>query len=325
MVNRPYLFYPLSSNVNGHTEVNSKVLESYYAVHGGDSLVEWAKAEGVHEARTRYHAIGHAVGKLLFEREGALAIESCGDAFDWGCLHEVVGFMQEALGPDSLDQAAEQCRSLNGKRRVGQCIHGLGHGLVYETGYELGKINEVMKVCDKFSPERPIPWTLSCHGGAMMEYNERFLLGGDMGSNRRSVNRDNPFDVCDSMQDTAHKKVCILISPLRIHSDLFQSFSRPSVLASLGSTCDTLKQLDLRETCYGGIGLSVGLNANLRPESVVSLCESASDVPLYQKRCIQFAANRFVYARKRTEAAKICALVESDQQRRCDPEYLQIY
>jgi hypothetical protein len=152
------------------------------------------------------HRIVHNIGSAVFARlDGdvaktfAVGSATCASGYYHGVLERAF------VGIDSKAGLAKAARSLclgNGMRRRGfldyQCRHGLGHGLMIQTGYDLPT---ALALCSRLGTR----WDeVSCTGGAFMEnVSTRF------GFRSRWLSDDQPLYPCNDVR-LRYRRSCYL-------------------------------------------------------------------------------------------------------------------
>ncbi|MBI5613352.1 hypothetical protein HY947_00335 [Candidatus Gottesmanbacteria bacterium] len=118
--------------------------------------------------RIDIHLLGHAIGDELFIQKGARGIWDCTQEFRNACSHSIVVGLFMKDGEQSLGQIADICRNApGGSGAYAMCFHGLGHGILSATGYDL---ENAVILCKKTStPEKNNREGGECVGGAIME------------------------------------------------------------------------------------------------------------------------------------------------------------
>jgi hypothetical protein len=128
------------------------------------------------EIRLSCHPIVHAVGRELFQGVGTIhgAFRFCDQTCQSGCYHGAVerflwGNARDANAPPHVNRAilqkkaAEACAPSEALRIRYQCLHGLGHAILYFSRYRL---TDALEICDQL----PDTWSRrSCYGGVFME------------------------------------------------------------------------------------------------------------------------------------------------------------
>ncbi len=147
---RPYLA--------GHSTTDAlRLIEQYSAEHA--------------DLRVGCHPIVHAVGRETFRVRGSVhaGFAACDGTCHSGCYH---GVIERFLGPTSgghvshVDlerKVADVCRGDFEPFVKFQCVHGIGHALLFFTGYQL---DHALGVCDRMGDRRT---QRICYGGVFME------------------------------------------------------------------------------------------------------------------------------------------------------------
>jgi len=124
------------------------------------------------------HLLTHIIGGILYDNLGLEGIIICRFDFGYGCFHELFGQAMQQAGFSVLTILNDYCLDLSG-RRIEQCQHGIGHGmLAYIGGYEYSSLVEALEICKKYTSLSPY----GCTGGVFMEYNFRDI--GEETNNR---------------------------------------------------------------------------------------------------------------------------------------------
>jgi hypothetical protein len=210
------------------------------------------------------HRISHFIGAAALERfDGNIA-----KTFSLGSAACVSGYyhgiLERAfLGITSKPSLVEAARSLcaaEGIRRRGfldyQCRHGLGHGLMIQTGYDLPL---ALSLCARLGTG----WDRkACAGGAFMEnINTRF------GFRSSWLDDTDPLYPC-RLVGAPDKRSCYLRSSWRILVLEGGSFEKTAAAcAQLGSW---------ESTCFQGYGRDAAENARYAPSKTIRLCRLAA-------------------------------------------------
>ncbi len=206
------------------------------------------------------HLLGHAIGDILYKQEGLKGIEICTNDFRNACSHTIVVGLFMDKGEGALPEIADVCRlAPGGPGAYTMCFHGLGHGILAYTGYDVPK---AVGLCNKTgTPQYRGREAAECIGGIVME-----TIGGGFHDKalwekqrQKYLKKENPLSLCsaDFMPKDA-KSMCYL-------------YLTPYLFEAVGGslfrlTDDDLKKafklcgaIDLSENpnldaCYGGFG-----------------------------------------------------------------------
>jgi hypothetical protein len=158
------------------------------------------------------HRIAHMIGSAALARydgDVARAFVEGSAVCSSGYYH---GLLERAFaGVSSKDELAGVARELCNKPEITrttyheyQCLHGLGHGLMIHTGYQLPFS---LSVCDRLRDE----WEqTSCTGGVFMEN-----ISSSYGIESRWVKEDDLVYPCTAVE-RRHKLYCYLLVTSRI-------------------------------------------------------------------------------------------------------------
>lgn len=210
------------------------------------------------------HRIAHTIGSAALARfRGNVAktfsegSASCASGYYHGILERAfVGVASEA-------RMATVARSLctgAGIRRRGyldyQCRHGLGHGFMIQTGYDLPL---ALSLCARLETR----WDeVSCTGGAFMEN-----LNTSLGYRSRWLDDEDPVDPCNRVE-LRHRRSCYLRSTTRI----LQLNGLDWALAA--KTCASIESRWV-SYCFRSYGRDVAGDTRYAPAKVLSLCRLA--------------------------------------------------
>lgn len=121
----------------------------------GTTLLEALQKQGSISPSEDDHQISHKIGRKTAEIYGMTgeAFVSCPTSYNYGCQH---GFFEYALGRSESPKAAAEkiCESLvntHSEKFIFYCYHGVGHGVLMATAYDLDK---GIATCDSFGTTR---------------------------------------------------------------------------------------------------------------------------------------------------------------------------
>jgi hypothetical protein len=163
--------------------------------------------------RSSCHPVSHAIGRQTFVVHGTIdsSFAACDQTCIAGCYH---GVMERFLRGDSDSQGVISLSEIQAKAVTAcaptlknpykfQCLHGLGHAIMYYTGYSL---KPSLTVCDALSED----WDRrSCWGGVFMEN----IVGAD--SSLRDLSPTDYQYPCDSV-DPKYGNECYMIQTSRM-------------------------------------------------------------------------------------------------------------
>ncbi len=207
---------------------------------------------------TDLHLLGHIVGEVLYQQQGANGIQICTQDFRNACSHSIVVGLFTDKGEDALNEIKEACKKApGGLGAYTMCYHGLGHGILAYEGYELPKTIELCKktgTAEHENKEYP-----ECVSGAVME----IISGGGHDQQLWAAQRpkylkaNNPFYICSSdlMPKEARGRCYDYITPYLweavggdINNPTKEDFQKSFKL------CNQIAEVDYKNICFGGFG-----------------------------------------------------------------------
>ncbi|MDQ3888963.1 MAG: cytochrome c [Actinomycetota bacterium] len=242
---------------------------------------------------TDCHRIAHMIGAATlarFDGDVGRAL-AAGSATCWsGYYHGVVERGLAGVGDEKLAEAARALCE-DEKLRAGpafvlyQCVHGLGHGLMITTGYDLPLS---LRVCDRLAAR----WDRqSCTGGVFMEN-----LSSSYGVRSRWLRDDDLIYPCDDVAER-HKLYCYLMVTSRI---------LPAVRYDWRKTARICRESEPRwvATCFQSLGRDASGETRQNAREIVRICALAQD---RERECI-YGAVRDVASNDASpqRAARVC-------------------
>lgn len=152
-------------------DVSSRAVEKYFndlADKKGAQYAFTVLKKSTIKNRIDTHTLGHLIGYKLYDQKGLSGITKCTPEFTYSCFHGVIISAFVTEGISVANKLAVICASDPAKSDLYQmCYHGLGHGAVAYTNYNLEKAIEFCKEkrLDKYNNLA----YKSCVAGAVME------------------------------------------------------------------------------------------------------------------------------------------------------------
>ncbi|MDP3769637.1 MAG: hypothetical protein Q8R40_01695 [bacterium] len=204
------------------------------------------------------HLVAHEVGTVLYQEQGALGIRICTEDFRNACSHSVVVGLFRDKGETALPSIADACRKApGGSGAYTMCFHGLGHGILAYTGYNL---EQTVSICKKTGTAgynfREYP---ECVGGSIME-----IIGGVHDAALREkqakkyLSKENPLSPCslNFIDDTA-RPICYLYLTPHLFVSAGADLGNPTTenFTKAFTFCAHIASSDVdRDACYAGFG-----------------------------------------------------------------------
>jgi hypothetical protein len=241
------------------------------------------------------HRIVHTIGSASLARfDGnvpkafALGSSSCWSGYYHGILERAF------TGVSSLDGLGEAAREIcdgDDIRRTTflyyQCVHGLGHGLMIRSAYDLPFS---LKVCDKLATD----WDqTACTGGVFMEN-----ISSTYGVKSKWIKEDDPVYPCQTVKER-HKLYCYLMVTSRINELNGYDWKKTSAV------CRGVEE-NWVTTCFESYGRDASGFTRQNPRKAARLCSFAKG---YAGSCLYGAARDMTsnYANG-VQAGKLCSL-----------------
>lgn len=249
------------------------------------------------------HPRAHDLGRVSYTLFGAAAFSLSGHECQSGGYHGATeALFRERGTADLRSQIPLVCGSNLNRFFRHQCIHGVGHGLMAWTNYEL---LEALEICDRLSgavdPQ-------SCYSGVFME-NVVGGLSGAMG-HFTSYLSDDPHFPCDILEDR-HVAPCYFYQTSRMVQLFAGDFQQVAVACSQAPA--TAQRL-----CFQSMGRDIGGASRKNPRQAIRLCAFVED-SRYHLDCLEGAVqDSFWDVGADDDALTFCGLVaEGDEKRRC--------
>lgn len=221
---------------------------------------------------TDVHVLAHFIGDVHYKTYGAKGIASCTEKFHYGCSHSIVVGLFTDKGESALEEIATVCQNApGGVAAYLQCFHGLGHGILVYTGYDVAR---TAKICQATDADDTEPYeSAECIGGAIME-----IVGGGFHdkttwTQQKGVylNTEAPLALClsDKIPEKAKRTCFSYVTPFLAESAGGTLWEKdPAILRQAFGFCDTLpRNSSYRTGCYSGFGkeiVALALNKDTR-------------------------------------------------------------
>ena len=241
------------------------------------------------------HRIAHMIGSASLASLDGNVAQACarGSASCWSGYYH--GILERAFtGVEDRDDVGGVARRLCDDEAIEQttfllyqCVHGLGHGLMIWSGYDLPF---ALSVCDRLATE----WDqTSCTGGVFMEN-----ISSSYGVTSKWVRADDGVYPCQAMKER-HKLYCYLMVTSRINE--LNGFN----WRKTAQTCMRV-ETDWVSTCFESYGRDASGNSRQDPVRVAELCKHAQR---YAVSCVYGAARDMTsnYANGEV-ASRLCGL-----------------
>lgn len=246
-----------------NNQLNFTGLSKYFTAlaekRGGEYAYEILRAAPI-PPQTDMHLLGHVVGDVLYKQKGAAGIKVCTNEFRNSCSHSIVVGLFFDKGETALTEIADVCRRApGGPGAYTMCFHGLGHGILAYTGYDMAKTTEL---CQKTTtPEYNNREAIECIGGTVME-----IIGGGFHDpalwekqSQKYLSSKDPLALCKSNVIPLDAKAqCYVYLTPHLFKMAGSNLGNPTAAdyEKAFRFCNELPNDDLgnRSACYGGFG-----------------------------------------------------------------------
>lgn len=207
------------------------------------------------------HEQAHAFGEALYEIEGIKGLSYCDSSFEFGCYHSFFGVAVLNEGTGVLTQFSDACKARFKNYNL-PCEHGIGHGVLVYTDYNL---IQGLELCETISD---LP-TGGCSSGVFMEYNFHTMDESTNGYVRTLT--ENIYEPCDTLPD-AFQASCFN-EQIQWWQTLFNNDFK-----KIAHLCEKLtKDSVAYESCFHGTGTYIAAFVDLSVDRVKEQCVVVAD------------------------------------------------
>lgn len=290
-------FAAVAAGADGNTLFDDvTALADFVETHGPAATVNVLKQVELDEGRY-CHDAAHEVGRIAYEAFGPASFVISGHECQAGALHGSIEALFADRGTSRLgEDVAAVCATAANPFLTHQCYHGVGHGLMAWTSYE---IHEALELCGVIGDDLN---RASCSSGVFME-NIVGGLSGLMGHTTEYLRPDDPHHPCDTVA-AAYVKDCYYYQT----THMLRVFD--SDFAAVAATCAGLPG-NARTSCFSSYGRDVGNWTRGDPERAVGLCGHAPAGSDYAACIAGTAQDRFWETSGAGEAVVVCSLAEA--------------
>ncbi len=242
------------------------------------------------------HGSAHHLGRMAFGEYGASAAAGLTEACQSGMRHGVMEQLFVRRGIASLARDVDVlCPAASDTFGRHQCFHGVGHGVMAWTAYELG---DALEICGRLGDESG---RRSCYSGVFME-NVVSGLSGSVGQRSTWVDGDDPHYPCNVLPER-YVNDCYWYQT----SQMLTVFDQD--LSLVAAACREAPAVG-RRSCFGSYGRDAAGFHWQNPYLVVQYCRLSGSL-MHQGDCIDGAARTLFWDETQQSAGvALCAEVE---------------
>jgi hypothetical protein len=250
------------------------------------------------------HRIVHTIGSAALARfDGDVPKAfAAGSASCWSGYYH--GILERAfVGVSNMDELGEAARGVCDDEDIRrttflayQCVHGLGHGLMIRSGYDLPSS---LSICDRLATQ----WDqTSCTGGVFMEN-----ISSTYGAKSRWLKDEDPVYPCQVVEEH-HKLYCYLMVTSRVNQ--LNGYRWENTAA----VCRRVER-DWIGVCFESYGRDASGSTRQNPREVERLCRLAGR---HAVSCVYGAARDMTsnYANGQV-ASRLCRIVAAPLRAQC--------
>ena len=212
------------------------------------------------------HRIAHSIGSASLAREKgnvakafAEGSSSCWSGYYHGILERALINVDSRSVPAVGKIASDLCSDPSIRRVTWilyQCVHGLGHGLMIFSGYDLPF---ALRVCDRLSTS----WDqTSCKGGVFMEN-----ISSSYGFTSKWLKDSDPVYPCDWVGDNDKLYCYLMVTSRVLRQNGFDWKKTAKICAGVETNWVT--------TCFQSYGRDASGSTRQNPEEILKLCAVA--------------------------------------------------
>ena len=247
------------------------------------------------------HERAHVTGRTAYEIFGAAAFALASHECEAGAYHGATEAMFKERGTVDLES---DVRAICGGSNVFffrlQCIHGVGHGLMAWTSYEL---YDSLDLCDSLGTDRD---QRACYSGVFME-NVVGGLSGTMGHFTDYLSDEDPHYPCNALTDR-YVAPCYLYHSTRMLLLFEFDYER------VAQECSKAPEIG-KYDCFESFGRDLAAQSLGEPAKGLEQCHDTVADPTHRVWCIQGSVQaRFWETDRADEAIEMCSLATSPQE-----------
>ncbi len=272
----------------------------YAQKEGADSTYQVLK-QRFPQNEAAAHDLAHIIGQVAFEQKKLPGISLCDTFYNYGCYHGFIETFLAQKGLEAVGEIEKTCFDL-GYVHSPSCLHGIGHGLMINSSYNLEK---ALDDCNRLKESSRI----YCFDGVFME---RIVASMQDPQNRPKLTEERLDEPCQTIA-TIYKNQC-----WRNQVTLWFTYYQNNP-AKITARCQKL-DLEYQPTCLESIGLinvqNAGENLNLLVNSCLLINNQTSD------SCLIGEMKELLFEGKSPQIAQsLCGYVSSPSVSSCQSQF----
>jgi len=285
--------------------------ESYYAgivsKNGVKAAVSELKSDyySNNYIKSQCHQLIHTIGRTATkEYKNVSNAFAQGDFFCWsgyyhGVMEGILSYNKKLI-PNEINTI---CRDIPGRQQYSfyyyNCVHGLGHGIMYIKNHELF---ESLEICNNLNGSYE---QSSCWSGVFMEN----IIVDFKDHYTKYLKPEDPLYPCDTV-DVKYKNTCYLMQTSHMLKVTAGNFSKVFEL------CSNVEKPYV-DICYQSLGRDASGNSLSNPEMTKQTCTLGKSYR-QQYNCVIGAVADFIsYFHSDIQAKEFCSILPSNLQTIC--------
>lgn len=279
--------------------------------NAGPAFVIKKLAEIMPSQNLSCHDRAHVAGRISYEQLGSKAFQLCSSECHSGCYHGAAEAFFKDKGTTNLQENLQViCQGELNRFFLHQCVHGVGHGLMAWSNYDLF---DSLYNCDTL---QGINNQSSCWTGVFMENIVGGLAIENAGTNFSKDRHytkylsDDPHFPCNIVPEK-YKGSCYYLQTSR----MIQLFN--SDFSLVAKTC-LESPVDNRISCFQSMGRDVGGTSKHDSKLAITKCQNAP-FGEYRTECLAGASQDTFWDKSgKDEALLFCSLLtDATEAKRC--------
>jgi len=243
------------------------------------------------------HDNAHNVGRFTYELYGEEAFSECSTLCQSGCYHGAVEAYFREAGTTNLKAGINSLCSSTDQFITYQCRHGVGHGLMAWTNYQLFEALEGCDLLDSIEAQH------ACYSGVFMENIGQSMaksLGIEVHTTEYLSN--DPHYPCNIVGEK-YKSICYFLQ-----TDQMTNLANGNTsIAALN--CDEVQEIESRSSCFMSLGRTIGGRSSYDHQWAIEQCSLVGNTE-DRSRCLFGAiSNTFWDKSQKDDALTFCSLL----------------
>ncbi len=207
------------------------------------------------------HQTAHKAGRMSLDIFGTSALKECSLVCHSGCYHGITEAYFKKIGSDNLKENLNNiCTdTINKPFHYLNCVHGIGHGLLSWTNYE---VPEALEMCDLLSENKG-----ACFTGIFMENVITKAVGEGADEHVTKYKSDDPQFPC-TIVNVKYKNSCYFYQTSRMIQIFGADFKK------VAEECLKVSE-KYRDQCFKSMGRDISGLYRLTPERSVQECNNS--------------------------------------------------